>query len=851
MAEEISRDDENVQYNNTHKEDEISEEYSAKDILLDIVTSNFPQVKLEIFFRDIREGPTEEKSEIRENENRVLNNQKYGSQGTFESLIRENDVDCIVEKGFVYVRYTLAPKLKDNVPIQKNEIMCTSHNVHNHHDDDDDNNGIKNICKNFVDSKIKDQNKDKNKTNDISWDDNDTLCVVAVSGPESLVPGTPLYTYAEQPYEHFEYTEEARRVGVLAPYPPVPTSSCSSSCSSSSSSSSSSTTPSSSFFTSSLYGYMRLPLPMHSGWYVVSYVRTFIVGIKGNGNSDKKTNDAFHESENEDVNEENPSVKTAKRKIPLVITRKRVELGKSELFSTSVPVQGVGEDVLLPCNRGVRRRGVGFLGAPIWDEPDTFEKCDFSEKKVGDLRCNEDGIMNDDKDGNYDHDNTGSTGKIEGSSFPDTNTSFYHGIKDPRSIQIINSVPLGGVKMLDVTLEDLKNIKTLSVNISLPHVELNRKKVELENMNIVDNGGEAKNEPDVEGKKRIMADVENVDNDNQIEREEILCRAIIWAYDTIEEKDYTEINDTAKNKNNSCRNKSKNKNDNCENNSDDNGDNEKNKKIKNNDYNDNDYEMHDNSSNKNKNNNKKENVKGKMRRALRIVVEADVTTLLRNKGLVTVESVRTSYGVINIEENHIIKSILTNSLYTHNNYKSYLSSNNCRGIPLELAGSAGSINRYGQFVGRIFYGEVSNGNIRSKDTVTPYPNTERTSVSSISNNVLQVKSDTTITMNSNIKINENKNEIEKKNENGNENENKMNTHFDTDKNFDEKMCCDNNTDIEVNTVISESNTEIDISCGHCASSLVPSRSINKTLPMPTGDFDDVRDFIFCLFVCYL
>jgi hypothetical protein len=236
LAEEIAHDDENVQTSTTHKEDEKGEEQSAKNILQDTVISNFPQVKLEIFFRDIREGPEEEKIEIRENENRVLNSKKYGSQGILESLNSENDVECTVEKGCVYVRYTLASKLDDDVTIQKIENRCKTNNAHNN-DDNNDMNDIKNDTNSTVDSKKinKIENKNKNKTNDISWDENDTLCIVAVSGPESLVPGTPLYTYIEEPYEQFEYTEEPRRVRVRGSYPPVPNYSSSSSSSSSSS----------------------------------------------------------------------------------------------------------------------------------------------------------------------------------------------------------------------------------------------------------------------------------------------------------------------------------------------------------------------------------------------------------------------------------------------------------------------------------------------------------------------------------------------------------------------------------------------------------------------------------------
>ena len=552
---------------------------------------------------------------------------------------------------------------------------------------------------------------------------------------------------------------------------------------------------------------MRLPLPMHAGWYVLSYVRTYIGGVEENGNYDKNKNESFDEKENrnEDENEENTSVKTANKNIPSVIIRKRVELGKSELFSVLVPVQGVGEDVLLPCNKGVRRRGAGFLGAPIWEESGTFENCDFSKKERSDLQCCESGIRNDDenKSDNYDHNNLKSIDKSNGTIIQVTNTSFHHGIKDPRSLKILNS--FGRVEMLDVTLEDLKNIKTLSVTISLPHIELNRKKLKVEKIEKANDRGEKKNKNEVEIKRGLMIDGEDVDNESHIDKEEILCRAMIWVYDVMEENEKyycAEKNDTGRNKNDD------NRNNNIDNNNTDN--------------NDDDDEINDNNNDNNK------NEKGKLKRALRIVVEADVTTLLRNKGVVTVESVRTAYGMINIDENHIIQSILTNSLFTNNNDKSFLSSNNCRGIPLELIGSTGSINRYGQFVGRIFYGEDFNGNNRSKDAVTPYPNTEQTSLTSISNNVSDVKSHTTDTMKNTIKINENKNS--NKNENKNDKEN--------DTNYDK------------NTNIISENTEIYISCGHCANSLVPFRAINKTLPMPTGDFDDVRKFYFLFIYCF-
>ena len=695
LTEELSHDENN--YNNTDVLEEkrnVLEADSAKNIPQNEMKITFPQVKLEFFFHDILEGPKLEINEIRDNENRVLNNEKYGSHGILESLNREDDeddVDCSSEKGCMYVQYTLSSKFSDATMNQENEK---------------NKNKRKSMC------------EDDNNMEGVIWDDNDALCIVAVSGPESLVPGTPLYMYAEEPYELFEYTEEPRCVSGRSPslrINPLAVAGNSTSFSSSSST----------FSKNSLHGYMRLPLPMHSGWYVVSYVRTYIVGIERNHACDDNEND--DEGNNNDMKlvDTNVSEETVKSNIPSIIIRKRIELGKSELFSIEVPVQGIGEDVLLPCNKGVRRRGAGYLGGPIWE-------------------------------------GTGPMGKI--------------------------------VKMLDVTVEDLKSIKTLSLTISLPRVEKNRN-FEYEKF---DEDGDV-----------------CVDIDSQKSTESILCRAMIWAYDVKKEEEEEKIGlnsgkklerETYENKNFDSIS--------YDNNIDD--DNDKNDNNNNHNNCKNDDDKNDNNDNK-----------MKQRTVLRTVVEADVITIHRNNGVVTVESVCTAYGILNIDDNDVIQSILNNSKFDHmNENMPRPSSKTGRIIPSKLSGSTGSINRYGQFISRIFYGEHSGGNIPLKDTVSPYSKDEKTVLPLNPKTNNQVKSDLTDSVrNPSLEIDQEEKEkylnIDK--------ERNMNKNTDININTDIKEIMDTNTDID-----------IDISCGFCNNQLVPLGEINENVPMPSGEFDDVR-----------
>ena len=679
LTEELSHD-ENINNTDVLKEKKkVLGEDSAKNITQNETKIILPEVKLDIFFHDILEGPKLEINEIRENENRVLNNEKYGSHGILESLNREDDedgVDCSSEKGCMYVQYTLSSKFSDKTTILK-DVMYKSKSKG------------KSVC------------EDDNKMEKVIWDDDDALCIVAVSGPESLVPGTPLYTYAEEPYEIFEYTEEPRCLPGRSPSPPLnPLAVAGNS------------TSFSTFSKNSLHGYMRLPLPMHSGWYVVSYVRTYIVGTEKNKTCDDNENDDENEKGNKnEINLINTNIaeETVKNNIPSIIIRKRIELGKSELFNIEVPVQGVGEDVLLPCNKGVRRRGAGYLGGPIWEGTGPMEEI---------------------------------------------------------------------VKILDVTVEDLKSIKTLSLTISLPHLEKNR--------NIED--------------EKLTKD------DEDIERTElILCRAMVWAYDVNEEKKEEKkeekiiINcgkkverDAYKNRNMSKRSSDSAIDD------------------------DNDDSVKSNNNRKNNNCNNDDN-DIKQRTVLRIVVEADVITIHRNNGVVTVESVRTAYGILNIDDNDIIQSILNSSKFDDmNDNMPCPSSKKGRTFPLNLTGSTGSINRYGQFISRIFYGGISGGNIRFKDTISPHSKNQETLLPSNPKTVNQVKSDSTdstITSSSETHV--------KKKE----------------KNF--------NNDIETITAdiieITDTDTDVDIDicCGFCDTQLVPLGEINQNLPMPTGEFDDV------------
>ena len=157
LTEELSHDENN--YNNTDVLEEkrnVLEADSAKNIPQNEMKITFPQVELEFFFHDILEGPKLEINEIRDNENRVLNNEKYGSHGILESLNREDDeddVDCSSEKGCMYVQYTLSSKFSDATMNQENEK---------------NKNKRKSMC------------EDDNNMEGVIWDDNDALCIVAV-----------------------------------------------------------------------------------------------------------------------------------------------------------------------------------------------------------------------------------------------------------------------------------------------------------------------------------------------------------------------------------------------------------------------------------------------------------------------------------------------------------------------------------------------------------------------------------------------------------------------------------------------------------------------------------------------
>ena len=773
LTEEISHDENSDNSDVLQEKKKALEEDSAQNIPQNKINISFPQVKLEIFFHDILEGPKLEINEIRENETRVLNNEKYGSQGILETLNREDDengVDCSPEKGCMYVRYTLSSKFSDhcNTTIQKNGK--------------DEN---KSMCEDDSDMKK------------VKWDDNDALCIVSVSGPESLVPGTPLYTYAEEPYELFEYTEEPRCLPGRSPCPPLhPLAGNSSSFST--------------FSKNDLHGYMRLPLPMHSGWYVVSYVRTCIVGIKKDNNSDENENENEVEKGNKNkINlvDINITEKTVKNNIPSVIIRQRIELGKSELFSIEVPVQGVGEDVLLPCNKGVRRRGAGYLGGPIWERTD-------------DSGCLDRTTVRDDKKNDNDSNKDDNNNITECNYNTDFNILSDNGIQDPRSMQSKHLIPLGKtVKMLDVTVEDLKSIKMLSLTISLPHIEQNKKFPNFENDNKSIDRSKNKNEDrnknrNFEDAKFVKGDDVCVEIDNQKSTESILCRAMIWAYDVNEEKEIEKIrfNSGKKTERKTHKKNNFNKSSHDNNIDDDNDKNNNNNSSGNNCNNDDDKNVITE-------NNENDDNKIKKRTVLRIVVEADVITIHRNNGVVTVESVRTAYGILNMNDDDVIQSILNNSKFDHmNDNMTCPSSKKSRSIPLELTGSTGSINRYGQFISRIFYGEISGGNLRFKDTVSPYSKKEQILSPPKLKTFDQAKSNFTDSMiYSSAKIN-----VEEKEKN---------------LNIDEETNINKNTDINETT---DTDITIKICCGFCDNQLVPLGEINKNLPMPTGEFDDVR-----------
>lgn len=770
LTEELSLDDNIDDSDVLEEKKKVLEEDSAKNIPQNEMKISFPQVKLEIFFHDILEGPKLEINGIRENENRVLNNEKYGSQGILESLNREdgeneNSVDCSSEKGCMYVQYTLSSKFSNTATIENNER-----------------NKIKSICK--VDNNMK----------EVKWDDNDALCIVAVSGPESLVPGTPLYTYAEEPYELFEYTEQPRCLPGRSPSPPLhPLAGNTSSFST--------------FAKNDLHGYMRLPLPMHSGWFVVSYVRTYIAGIEESKTSDDNEKEERNENEKILVNT-NITEETVKNNIPSIIIRKRIELGKSELFSIEVPVQGVGEDVLLPCNKGVRRRGAGYLGGPLWEgtvDSGFFDKQTFKDDKKNNNNDSNNGNSNDITECNYN---------------ADFNILSDNGIQDPRSLQSKHSIPLGKtVEMLDVTVEDLKSIKTLSLTISLPHIEQNKKFPNFDDNNESIDRSKNKNEDRNKNKyfvdRKFVKDDVCVDIDSQKSTESILCRAMIWAYDVNKEKEKEKIRfDSGKKIE-----KETHKNNNFHKSSYDINIADNDHKINYN-SNNNNCNNYDDQNDNNDNNDNNDGDKIKQRTVLRIVVEADVITIHRNNGVVTVESVRTAYGILNInDDDDVIQSILNDSKFDHmNNNMPYPSSRKSRIIPLKLTGSTGSINRYGQFISRIFYGENSGGNLRLKDTVSPYSKREEILLPSSPKTVDQVKSNITDFMIiSSTEIN-----VEEKEENLND---------------DKKRNINKNTDINETT---DTDINIDICCGFCDNRLVPLGAINKNLPMPTGEFDDVR-----------
>ena len=397
------------------------------------INCSIPKVILSISFSDKMNKPISNIENAKNRYNNYKNKEilkKYLTQGVPESITamhNENDqqnrsnndnhcdrvlkeVETEVERGCLYVSYTLTANNTKNNYENKNRNRVGT-------DEEEEEKENNNKIENQNDVEVGNR---KDIIGDIvEWNEDDTLCLIAVPPPSYSSPSPSsspssssschsssssssrtLYTTQESPFELYEYTEQPRQLFI------PPSSSSTSSIPSFTSSSVLSTAdttinPGTTSYTTSskqLHGYTRLPLPKYSGWFVVSYVRTYIGGLSSNTSNESEVkeksdykgdkifwensvatnqnneNNVSNENQTQEIKEkrneseyENQNQRRIKT-VPAVIVRNRVEIGRSDAFSVSVPVQGVGEDILLGGGRGMRRRGAG----QIWSKRDNY-----------------------------------------------------------------------------------------------------------------------------------------------------------------------------------------------------------------------------------------------------------------------------------------------------------------------------------------------------------------------------------------------------------------------------------------------------------------------------------------------
>ena len=344
--------------------------------------SSFPKVFLRINFSDMMNRPI---CDIKEEKTKNFSHKnfdifgEYLCEGMLDSITvvssESNPPNMIngtpddralesseVERGCMYVSYTLTANycrnkngttLEDQIKYNKKENKGNqkkSNKEENEREEETENRGaVSHSDISFKNNKV------------IMWDEDDTLCLIAVSPPSSYsscsssypsssssysinsnsenhtktfdtdIPiARTLYTSRELPYELYEYTEEPRKL----PVPPHPSSSSSSASISNTASNTASINGSETSISADLHGYACLPLPTHGGWFAISYVRTYIAGasdsvsnkIVEHENNVAKENDCNIVDKDKTITEKNGN---RFKSLPAVIVRERVELGRS------------------------------------------------------------------------------------------------------------------------------------------------------------------------------------------------------------------------------------------------------------------------------------------------------------------------------------------------------------------------------------------------------------------------------------------------------------------------------------------------------------------------------------------